>query len=447
MAVMQEEYKKSMERISLSEADKARILKNAKKAYEQIQEADEAETKTRPLFSVRKFGAAAAACIVLAASAFLMREQFHDGKPGVRSDMPVITQAAVSGAPVEVWQEYESIADIEKYTDCKTYKLEHISKDYKVKKVEVANEEHHVKITYKNKKARDKVIFEYKEEEHSEEITAQFQDAKQIKKEKVEDSVVTMYGEDKCEGMSWEKESCTFSVRMTKPRSTKKAMELISATVDAGLSKPSLEKNKEGDEPEKKVIPEAVGWHEEDFYSGAQSEDVLNELMERQGFCVKIKEPAEEPMYKIVDDFESFTFVYMGPGVIEGQRIIGYAGWEGCPDGVMKGYTFDDMFKEDGVQVYMYKHKKHSERKMFSFKDKGVSLTLLVSDFEGEHVESLIKMLREVLKISSDKEDSDSSEKKDETNNASASPSAIDSEEFDGEKEEENYLNSTTVTP
>ncbi len=43
-------------------------------------------------------------------------------------------------------------------------------------------------------------------------------------------------------------------------------------------------------------------------------------------------------IYKMVDDFESFSFHYDELSELENQRIVGYAGVDGCPSGVLDGF-------------------------------------------------------------------------------------------------------------
>lgn len=61
---MQQEYKEAMEKISLSDSDKKRILANVKKACEESEEKviSMDEFKKRPRFSARQKGMAAARC-------------------------------------------------------------------------------------------------------------------------------------------------------------------------------------------------------------------------------------------------------------------------------------------------------------------------------------------------------------------------------------------------
>ena len=61
---MQQEYKEAMEKISLSDSDKKRILANVKKACEESEEKviSMDEFKKRPRFSARQKGMAACRC-------------------------------------------------------------------------------------------------------------------------------------------------------------------------------------------------------------------------------------------------------------------------------------------------------------------------------------------------------------------------------------------------
>lgn len=62
---MQQEYKEAMEKISLSDSDKKRILANVKKACEESEEKviSMDEFKKRPRFSARQKGMAAAVAV------------------------------------------------------------------------------------------------------------------------------------------------------------------------------------------------------------------------------------------------------------------------------------------------------------------------------------------------------------------------------------------------
>ena len=69
MMVMQQEYKEAMEKISLSDSDKKRILANVKKACEESEEKviSMDEFMKRPRFSARQKGMAAAVAVLVVA--------------------------------------------------------------------------------------------------------------------------------------------------------------------------------------------------------------------------------------------------------------------------------------------------------------------------------------------------------------------------------------------
>lgn len=145
------------------------------------------------------------------------RQQIHHHLLLRSCSKPDIYQYNRQGFPEEL---------IAKETDCRTYKLGNVSKSYRVKKVEVKKKAKHVKITYRNKKKKDKILFEYKEEENAPDVINQFTEKNELKKEKVDDSEVTMYGDEKCDAMTWQKESCTFAVKMSTACSTDKAKKI-----------------------------------------------------------------------------------------------------------------------------------------------------------------------------------------------------------------------------
>lgn len=82
-----------------------------------------------------------------------------------------------------------------------------------------------------------------------------------------------------------------------------------------------------------------MGW------SGKESESddkerrrVLRKIYDMYGFRVTVEDPARKVIYKVVDDFESFSFHYDELSELENQRIVGYAGVDGCPSGVLDGF-------------------------------------------------------------------------------------------------------------
>lgn len=418
---MQKEYKNAMEKISLLDEDKARILANVKKAYEQsgVASDDAGAQKNivpfykRPRFSARRWGTVAAAFAVICTSAVLIYNQFtgdnRGGGYGIDYTNPTMQ-------PVEevVWQELDSVEDIAEKTDCQTYTLNSVSKKYKVKKVEVAPAQKHVRITYKNKKDEDRILFEYKEEENAEDITKQFENESELAKEKVGTSDVTMYGTEKCDAMTWQQESCTFAVRMSKGCSTEKAKSIVSGTKkkdsDDKHGKDNPSKGK-GNDSSAATSPNAVGWKGNEKPSSTnQKKKILREIYNRLGFRITIGEPAEDVTYKKIDDFESFAFYYNENEDLEGNRIVGYAGWEGCPSGVMKHFNESDIKSVNGVSVTVYE-KENGER-LFAFIKQEISFTILIENWTGEDMEEALGEILSVIHISMD--DGDSGDDKDE---------------------------------
>ena len=79
---MQQEYKEAMEKISLSDSDKKRILANVKKACEESEEKviSMDEFKKRPRFSTRQKGMAAAVAVLVVAITAVVSKGFFGGK-------------------------------------------------------------------------------------------------------------------------------------------------------------------------------------------------------------------------------------------------------------------------------------------------------------------------------------------------------------------------------
>lgn len=386
------EYRDSMEKISLSDNDKARILANVKKAYEESSDTV-VSMKSRPRFSTRQMGMVAAALVVLIAGAVFVRSQFlGENDPG-NVDDPVI----IADSEEEIWEELASVEDIARETDCRTYTLSNVSKSYKVNKVEVAKKQKHVKITYNSEKHKDEILLEYKEEENASVITEQFSEQNELKKEKVGDKEVTMYGDKKCDAMTWQQESCTFAVTMSKSCSTVKAAKLASGT---------KEKKTEGDEPEGKqekntdrISKNAVGWEGDEKESSAkQRREVLNKVFELYGFRVMIQDPAERVAYKIVDDFESFSFSYPELEELEKRRIVGYAGRSGSPDGVLEDFTEDEMISVNGISVQTYMNDRGEE--IYTFTKQDINFTILVGEVFVEDKSMMLSGLMSVIHIS-----------------------------------------------
>lgn len=395
---MQKEYKEAMEKISLSDSDKERILANVKKAYEESADTvipmDDRQ-KRRPRFSARQMGMVSAAAVVLLAGAWVFGRQFFVNPDEKMPEDEVI----LAEKEEEVWEELDSVDAIATETDCRTYTLGNVSKNYKVKKVEVAKKQKHVKITYKNVKQKDKILLEYKEEENSPAVIEQFEQEKELTKEKVGDSEVTLYGEEKCDGMTWQQESCTFAVKMSKACSPDKAKDLVSGMKEKSEKNYDV-KTQQGIE-KKKVSKNAVGWQGgEKQSSDRERRSVLKKIYELYGFRVTIEDPAKKVAYKIVDDFESFSFVYPEIEELADQRIVGYAGSEGCPSGVLNGFEEGESYSVNGISVRSYSNEENEQ--LFYFVKQEISFTLLVKEWSGEDTSHMLSGLLSVIRISLD---------------------------------------------
>lgn len=433
---MQKEYKDAMEKISLSDSDKERILANVKKAYEESTDhvvSMDTFARKRPRFSARRMGTVAAAVVVLLVGALVIRSNFFTGQDGKIPEDEII----LAGNEEEIWEELDSVEDISKETDCRTYTLSNVSKSYKVKKVEVAKKQKHVKITYKHKKQDDKILLEYKEEENASAVIEQFDEEKELTKEKVGDSEVTMYGDEECDGMTWQQESCTFAVKMSKACSPEKAKKLVSGTkerTDAVFA------NKEDElRDKKKISSNAVGWKGNEKESDdKERRNVLKKIYDMYGFRVTIEDPARKVAYKIVDDYESFSFVYDELPELEKQRIVGYAGQDGCPSGVLEGYKEEEALTVNGVQVRSYRNK--DDECLFYFMKQNIHFTLLIKEWDGEDTESMLSGVLSVIRISLDAgQDEVEGEEGDSDSSADADGDDNDSEE-EGESDEEATL-------
>ncbi len=405
--VMQKEYKNAMEKISLSDSDKERILANVKKAYEdsadQVVSMD-AFTKKRPRFSARRIGTVAAvAAIALLVSTWVIQSRLF---PGANKPEP-ITNIPIAGNEEEVWEELDSVEAIARETDCRTYTLGNVSKGYKVKKVEVARKQKHVKITYKHKKQNDKILLEYKEEENAPAVIGQFEQEKELKKEKVGDSEVTMYGDTECDAMTWQQESCTFAVKMSRACSPEKAKTLVSGTRE-GIDKDPSNKD-EKDEEQKRISDNAVGWKgNEKESSDKEQRRILKKIYELYGFRITIEDPAKEVAYKIVDDFESFSFLYDELPELEDQRIVGYAGQKGCPAGILKGYEEIEGISVNGIQIRCYTNEEGEY--LFYFVKQDIHFTILIREWTGENTEHMLSGVLSVIRISLDAGEDDTEE-------------------------------------
>lgn len=412
---MQKEYKKAMEEICLSDSDRARILANVKKAYEESSENEVSDNKIvsiqrRPYFSTRRIGIAAAAIVVVFIGTLVARGKlFGADNPGGVDD-PVVIEKPEE----EIWEELASIDDIAKETDCKTYTLSNVSKSYKVKKVEVAKKQKHVKITYKSEQYKDKILLEYKEEENASEVIDQFSEHNELKTEKVGDKEVTMYGDKDCDAMTWQQESCTFAVTMSKSCSTKKAAKLASGTKEKGYEKSEKKEEKEeGEEKEDIISKNAVGWGGgEQASSDRQRREVLSKVFELYGFRVTIQDPARKVAYKMVKDFESFSFVYPEFEVLKKKRIVGYAGRDGSPPGILEEFTEGDTISVNGIQVQIYVNEQGEE--IYTFTKQDINFTILIGEVSVEDKSMLLSGLMSVIHISLDSGETDAEEEEEE---------------------------------
>lgn len=424
---MQKDYKDAMEKIFLTDSDKERILGNVKKRYEEADHVilmDDFEHK-RPRFSAHRMGTAvAAAVLLLIVGTWLFRGSLFSG-PG-QEKPPEDT--IIADSDEEIWEELDSVDAIARETDCRTYTLSNVSKGYKVKKVEVAKKQKHVKITYKNKKQKDQILFEYKEEENAPAVIGQFEEEKELTKETVGDSEVTMYGDKKCDGMTWQQESCTFAVKMSRACSTEKAKTLVSGTKEKSEKASSGKGGKAGDG--RKISKSAVGWSGNEKESGdSERRKVLNKIYEMYGFRVTIEDPAKKVVYKIVDDFESFSFRLDEYEELKDQKLIGYAGPKGCPPGMLSGYEKTDAYSVNGIQVNALQNKR--DEWLFYFVKQNVHFTLLIHEWEGEDIGQMLSGVLSVIHVSLNEGNEDPDENDSSDGSDNATDNKDDSEEDD----------------
>lgn len=435
---MQKEYKEAMEKISLSNSDKKRILANVKEAYEESEDhvvsMDDFGHK-RPRFSARRIGTVAAAAVVLLlAGTWMLRNQLFLGEESKDPHDPVI----VAETDEEVWEELDSVDAIATETDCRTYILSNVSKGYKVKKVEVEKKQKHVKITYKHEKRNDRILLEYKEEENAPAVIDQFETEKELTKETVGDSEVTMYGDEKCDGMTWQQEECTFAVKMSKACSTEKAKTFVSGTKEK-KEKPSSDKG-EKTEGSRKISGSAQGWQGNEKKSGDRERNrILKKIYELYGFRVTIEDPAKGVAYKIVEDFESFCFVYDEFKELKNQKIVGYAGQKGCPPGMLGGYESGETYSVNGSQVRSFQN--DDEEWLFYFEKQEIHFTFLIREWNGENTEQMLSGLLSTIHISLDEGHVDS-----DGGNDSLDDSDPDENDKDDEKEPDDMVSSYRET-
>lgn len=407
---MQDEYKKAMQSLVLSEDDKKRILSNVKKAaQEQKSSAPAVPVKTRPRLKISHTCTAAAACLAICAGLFVYNGiQREDEIP--ESSKPE-ESSYVSYSDEVTWVELDSIEEISEKTDCKTYTLDTISRKYRVKKVEVANSQRHVRITYKHKKDKDRILFEYKEADNAAEIVSQFEQENTLATERVDDIDVTLYGVDECDGMTWQEESCTFAVHMTKGRTKKEAKQLVSGTKEKDNDN-KFEENENNDNNKNNVDennPNAIGWTgEEQPMDPVERMEFLKDAEKTLGFSVAVKEPANEIIYKMVGEYESFTYYYMTDAELDNKRLIGYAGKQGCPEGVLLGYNEFTTITTQGIETHIYA--KNNGEKAFSFEKEGIWLTFLIENWKGDAYEQIMGDILSTIEVSVHKEPAQTAE-------------------------------------
>ncbi len=399
---MQNEYKKAMDKISLSDSDKARILENVKKAYaQQPQETIVPMSAKKRPFSLRQAGMVVAAAIVIIVGVGLVRKQ-------MKVPMQTNPNGGIQGTQVAdikedeiVWETLDSVKDIEKETECKTYSLSSISNKYKVKEVKVVKEKKMVNITYEHSKKKDVIEFEYTEKMNASLLENRFEEKEELKTEQIGDTSVKMFGTDKCDGMLWEDDECVFAVTMTEGRSEENAKKMVTGT-KKGIRKVDEEEKKPADKKEDDILNKnAVGWESRDEESTSKERaDILGETYDSLGFRVLVLKPATKIAYKMVDGYESFSFYYNDDVELRNKRIYGYAGKKEVPDKVLEGFTFNRDITVNNIVVSLFENEK--DEKAFMYVNKGVYFTLLVEDWTGEEVENVFAELFSVIRVSYD---------------------------------------------
>ncbi len=407
---MKEEYRTAIEKIALSDNDKARILANVLKTCRDAaelpsggnnasdNEADPGRPERSLRFSPKRIGAAAAAFIVLCVSVVLIRNQYITLDHEYHKDAP--GSPVTMGATQEVvWEELDSVEEIASKTDCKTYTLANLNKRYKVKKVQVANAQKHVKITYQKKKRKeDKIYFEYKEEADSPEIKSQFSEEAELATEKIDGADVKMYGEKKCSAMTWEESECTFAVKMSKACSTDNARRIVSGAKE---EKKEDKKDDNEEEPEKNqrlVNSNIVGWDgTEQESSAGEKKKVLKKVYDNLGFRVILNHPAVEVTYKLLGDYESFAFYYDDES-LEDNWIIGYAGSSGSPEGTKSDYDEVGSIPVGNVMVQVYQ--RDSDEKLLVFTQEEICFTLFLDEYDDDITPDFLSSLLSIFQIS-----------------------------------------------
>lgn len=407
---MKEEYRDAMEKLSLSDDDKMRILANVKKAYKQSVEESSPETdhdnvlpinRSRRL-SPRRMGAVAAAFIVLCISMVLIRNQQITIDPEREKERQEGNLPYGPSADV-VWKQYDSIKDIARKTDCKTYTLSKLPEKYKVNKVEVANAQRHVRITYHNKKEKDDILLEYKEESDSEDIKSQFSGESELATEKIDGSEVKMYGTKKCSGMTWEDDTCTFAVKMSRACSTDSARRIVSGTKQSGKLSAEVKNKKEHKDEQRLVNSNVVGWDGREKASGAeQKQKVLGKVYDQLGFRVMLHSPANRVTYKYIQEFESFAFYVKGEESLSDKWIIGYAGESGSPEGALADYDETETITAGDHTVTVYQRDQWEKILVFTMDD--VCFTLFLDEYERDLSAEVLTTLLSVFEVSREEE-------------------------------------------
>ena len=398
---MQKEYKEAMQRISLSESEREKILAHVKSEYE----------KSAPQAPVRRYrsyrkpaiaAAVAAVCVGAGLAALLFSR--NAGKPESSPEEPDIFYA--DAGDESEWELLDSVSDIAKKTDCSTYTLKKASGKYEVKKVEVARGKKRVRITYRDKKEDDKILFEYAEEENALELRDQFDGQKKLETDKVGKLKITMYGENDCEAMVWERDGCTFALTMSRPRSCKEALQIAFGSQE----KPKEERQQEAQEPdtaiqgikpsvEEKVPSAAFGWTGDEEATPAEERDsLLGLFFEEYGFKVLLDSPASEVTYKWIGDCESFSFYYDADPLWEDCLLVGYAASGELPYDLTRdfhGVTTDLL--PDGTFVKIYENE--GKAKMFTFRKEGISVAFLARGDYGELSEEFLSGIFSLVNV------------------------------------------------
>ena len=365
---MQKEYKESVQRIALSDSDRERILAHVKSEYEKN------SLPAPPIRHYRRRLAAAAVLALICVGAGLAAGQLLVKNNSGNSDVSGGFLAKTEEEPE--WEQLDSVQDISEKTDCSTYMLKKAPDRYEVKKVEVARGKKHVRITYKDRKADDKLLFEYAEKENASEIQDQFDGQNKLKTGKVGKLRVTMYGEKDCNAMMWEEDGCTFALTLSRPRSCQDAMRIAFGGEAEKEEKPKEDKQHPKEEvvqkvtidPEEETLGVAPGWMgDEETTPPEERDSLLGLFYEENGFQVLLEQPASEVTYKSMDSCESFSFYCSEFPFWEDCLLIGYAARDELPYELTKDfYSVETELLSDGTFVKI--HENDEGRVMFTFR-------------------------------------------------------------------------------